>query len=814
MARLLTNEILYSLDHDDKFSRKAKVDGTFRHNALFEFVTTGNVNQKLSDRLADDKSFAHLRSKLNQLASSGQFKLVAAEYPLDFQMPELADSHGPLSQLAGSIDLILSEVCPDSERLRLHLLDYKSGKCPGLSLKSTVVKTVHTWIISLHKWFHSQKKLNFENFPEIPGSPFCASVLQVNFYSFMLRTHMAKEIISKDIEVFPKLWYGDMNSSHAQEVDLALNGLCISDDVIPVLFEMVMNSFLAIQQFCDQYGVARRLFDITWSFASERAEFQKCPEILAMDTVANVSREGRKGIELVAFSSNGKNCVPFQGLVLDQRRSTFNWILNVAVPALLCNQSLQCTSVFLTDECQQEISAFELAKARGVFNPACMRRSCIFHKINLGLKKTNFFKHLDESYKNAIRFHLALIWKSVQTKSQAIDVLNYLRVQIPPVISSSAAMKHEYLNFFDSLESSLSDWALFSVLGVRCLDRFTTSSVESEHSVLKRHLNAQSSLSDFFRVCHSVLSGRYRESLADQVNQANSANVDFDSIFEDETKRCLRNGERILTRYALNLLESQLKLAIQIQYTIRKGTSGSDVCWELINSKSKSRFAIVNDSEHDFDSERAHNTSIPAEKYDIEPNKRHVKLEKCSDSTTFLSCSCFWFQRNLIPCRHILAVKRFRFNAVKDIHFRWFQPVAYEKYGPSTGMRRSRDDGIVGPSTYGLLESNICDAMQIEFDAPDFDCDNNVGAELSTVAEKIINSGKSSGSTFSIRRAQIMPTIDDCLSLIDQYPVDVADSLMKGLQELVQDFKNSIIPSVGHHKKRTGLRTANYRHEQ
>ena len=70
----------------------------------------------------------------------------------------------------------------------------------------------------------------------------------------------------------------------------------------------------------------------------------------------------------------------------------------------------------------------------------------------------------------------------------------------------------------------------------------------------------------------------------------------------------------------------------------------------------------------------------------------------------YLSCTCGFYQRTLIPCRHILKVKDGRVSIQHDVHPQWF-------LGYSTGgfkyMRAFDDNTNDGPRLAGVLEDNV-----------------------------------------------------------------------------------------------------------
>jgi hypothetical protein len=335
---------------------------------------------------------------------------------------------------------------------------------------------------------------------------FSADVFQVNVYSLMWRFHLAQLVLSKpsqDIRihdfnaktmkshqgndcVFKSiLLYGSgtFTPSKSFELDLSKHGLIISDRVLIYLLFKIVNTISCAQHFCSTRGVARPLKYVAWSFPEQVKIWKQCPEVLTMDTTANTNKHDRHLIELVAMDDHGKNCVPIQGLLDSQTVSAFTWFFTSACKMLLGQDSLKCTHVVLTDDNDQEIEGFEIARdVYELFDERCRRRGCIVHRIFHAIPRLlgHVMTSEDRDYSRNFLMNVA---KTSETVDQARSAIMQL-IHDGKNWNFSSDGYEKFKNYLEKLSKDVESWALCGAMESRIFDRFTTNPSESEHGVL------------------------------------------------------------------------------------------------------------------------------------------------------------------------------------------------------------------------------------------------------------------------------------------------------------------------------------------
>ena len=84
-----------------------------------------------------------------------------------------------------------------------------------------------------------------------------------------------------------------------------------------------------------------------------------------------------------------------------------------------------------------------------------------------------------------------------------------------------------------------------------------------------------------------------------------------------------------------------------------------------------------------------------------------VVLCRHGNGSLFLLCSCFFFQRMLIICRHILAVKNGNLVVDADVFFRWHLLYATSNLDRKLFQRSAQDGKMNGPGVDGIATAEL-----------------------------------------------------------------------------------------------------------
>lgn len=110
------------------------------------------------------------------------------------------------------------------------------------------------------------------------------------------------------------------------------------------------------------------------------------PRVLGMDTTNGTNNENRGLQKIVGKTSENRN-VPFMEVFIPSEQAwVFQHVVSEFLPALLDKTALKKTSLILTDQCNEEMTAVinEINKHDdGVFNSRTRLRICKWHKVSV-----------------------------------------------------------------------------------------------------------------------------------------------------------------------------------------------------------------------------------------------------------------------------------------------------------------------------------------------------------------------------------------------------------------------------------------------
>jgi hypothetical protein len=440
--------------------------------------------------------------------------------------------------------------------------------------------------------------------------------------------------------------------------------------------------------------VPRQLVNVLWSF--ERLLFAQWCEGLMVDTQEGTNRLHRALFNAIAAGPHG-NIRAAQGIMKDKRRRSFNVMLARLLPLVLPPDRLKAVAVILTDESAEEQAGVAFAKQLGVFHPLMAAMLCGFHRLTQRLRDPSHFgaSGLPSGVYDRIGSTLNAAARSCETRREAMITMQCLRAYGRRVLVPGKFLLLE--TFIDAAIAAFPKWTLFAVIAVLIMGLFTTSPTEAEQSLITRGHHGGWSLTTKSDL-HAVVDKGWDS------HQTRAAERDVKTHARSSTQamqvpRALRIADRVLQPEVMGPLRERLE---RIQREMNKN-------WILR-----------------FDSEvtgRMHWTLSRVEKPKAAQKERLsvgpwflrtsiIVLCRHPDSHFFLVCSCFLYQRELVPCECILALKRGHVDPFADFHFRWH--VLYEREGAAslpTYTRSASDGQLDGPGTTGILSADLKKAM-------------------------------------------------------------------------------------------------------
>lgn len=218
---------------------------------------------------------------------------------------------------------------------------------------------------------------------------------------------------------------------------------------------------------------------------------------------------------------------------------------------------------------------------------------------------------------------------------------------------------------------------------------WTTGRVESEHAALTGHgiggaLTAKSTTSDALAKSTKTTSYRQNQRLVQTMREVGGVLVNVSpelagtaSYLVDQAAHDLETELRLAKARSVTLMSPGTWSVIRSEADYVDGGDKSDsddddgefedgADLALDAAYAKRVFAKASKVQRASHTRRQHSKPLP-------PYKRTVRLMQVPNKTDkfYLTCSCMLWQRELRMCRHILAVKQFHIDPLRDSHFRW-----------------------------------------------------------------------------------------------------------------------------------------------
>lgn len=130
-------------------------------------------------------------------------------------------------------------------------------------------------------------------------------------------------------------------------------------------------------------GSGEFILAVCWVTEDARRYHRLFPSVLGLDVVFGTNAEQRPQMRGTGKTSSNKNLPIVDALLPKQSKWSFNWFVSDALPSLLDNDALQKTTIILTDQDRELMSAIDQAlKSRDKLLGKAVRRICKWHKVS------------------------------------------------------------------------------------------------------------------------------------------------------------------------------------------------------------------------------------------------------------------------------------------------------------------------------------------------------------------------------------------------------------------------------------------------
>lgn len=440
------------------------------------------------------------------------------------------------------------------------------------------------------------------------------------------------------------------------------------------------------------------LVAIAWVIPKERRLFKLFPETIFVDVVEDTNKEGRPLLTITGCDGDGKMYTLLRAFLPNQRAWAFRWVFSHVLLTMFSRQTLSKVQIIISDGDAQEYHQIDNMINEYPYLSQIKRVRCCWHVIDRGWhargpRISSEFR--SSNYKDIV--HLCKHWLYSWTHSACENeneykiskqlfqqylfsnnvvavvgytfgnmVLEFVRKHIEPVLPQMLFYKRKHIRHFDQ-NMNVKHEGTFSGLKYGCTP--VGPSTTLEHSIITISNVAE-------RKCGSIHKSKTHD------------------VLRTKTWIKLRCGDK------LNLRGEQL---LNTQWCLKNKYH----CVRVSPRKWLVRYDYENNSHESYRT--------------IYPLFRRTRTVECKNN--YFHCSCLYFERFGIPCRHSLKVMSSFPNYTEPSHMDvsvmyWKEYMHYtfnndsvmhtnnqSEIGQLFGMLRNND--IHGPSCKQSLYCNI-----------------------------------------------------------------------------------------------------------
>ena len=469
----------------------------------------------------------------------------------------------------------------------------------------------------------------------------------------------AKLSKSEDIKEFGLISEAYMYNALSKKHDRH-NGIPISsEEVASTQSASLMNYAISHSTHLNLQKEQSLMISICWVTQFEKRQFHLFPRTLFVDCTSDTNKEKRPLFTISARDSNGKMFTVLRAFFPNEKTWAFRWIFSTVLPLCFPVTVLDKIVYICSDGDSQEFSQIDAAITK--YFPRVTRGRCAWHIFDRGLMKHGpklgerknqskyylkvvrilylwMFSWAKESCSTREQFKISkyLFWRYINS-SPVIDVLgesftesvtDFIRVHVEPL--------EEYFCFYDRRN-------------IRHFDEYSNSCHEGTNNAVKYGSNA---INPTYRLDHAA------ERLCNYAN-----------------KKYTMSMQNVLSQEQSTPLWLPLKCAPDLV------TRGYQLLFE--QWKSSSRYMNCKNSSNTWLVKR-----LPLEQvsYTCKLIPSFININQVHVQNEVMFCSCCFFERFGLPCRHMLHVLRsfpeYSEPSKIDISIHWWK--SYYLFGYQT----------------------------------------------------------------------------------------------------------------------------------
>jgi len=422
------------------------------------------------------------------------------------------------------------------------------------------------------------------------------------------------------------------------------------------------------------------MIGVAWVTGHEKRLFQQFPYVLKIDSTMDTNKENRPLLVITGRDNDGKSFTVLRAYLPNQRMWTFHWIFQTVIPALL-GQDIKRTSMIITDGDSQEITQLDNAILQ--YFPQVFRQRCGWHLVTRGWDRYcpargSAYDQINKPFykvcQNVLNWLYSWLESKVETEmeykiSKAL-LFQYLTHPNQVAILGNTNCD-KIVNFIrEHVVPYEQNSCFFHRISIRHYDECTNSSIEGSFGGMKYSsmpVNPQHSVSR--SACILSLSSEIKNTFREQKNGC-----------EAEITRlwCVHKIGSKCSHLGAGLLQEQWFL--KGNYISCYVASG---IWHVVYNNSQ----LIHAS-----------NCIPV---------FHCVRIVTVSMDNFLKCSCYYYERTGIPCRHIWHVMESVHPndiepKIEDVCVTWL--TSYKLFAFNT---QDSDNACIDCALQNILKQNI-----------------------------------------------------------------------------------------------------------
>ena len=437
------------------------------------------------------------------------------------------------------------------------------------------------------------------------------------------------------------------------------------------------------------------------------------PENIYIDATCKTNSSNRPFIYVLLADSENKTITGLNILSLDEKKVTYRTILETCIWRFFGRKFAKRVRTVVSDGASEITDSIDELIREKFFNKKCRRILCYWHAVVSTLRaKVSLTNARMKSVHAIMQMVMVRVAKQCLTPAQFDLQISRLKEWMKQVLDSQFSVSEETkLCFMQALDFVLlkkSNWALCFNRTTLNFGKITTSRAEGENSVLKKmNVGIKTDLANVLQAITIKESSKNWDQLCSNDYLMNT--VPIDSLTDDPLLEGEINLSARLTTWGNRLLENQISQANG--YKITKDTCFPHLSWVLQKSNG-SKVLLRNQTGN----VKLSYTWVPIS------NKYRVTLKP----TGQFQCSCGFFERFLIPCRHVIFCNGGKVSW-EDVAPRWNSVYLNGLLDPILDNIYEESDRNMLPSCH--LDIEALNRLGVEDDVDEQDMDVDVDGQ-------------------------------------------------------------------------------------